>query len=718
MTAAAIPATAPPAFSEALQPDRLGAFRAITEVAACLMPLLNALDWRGDPRQVAEALPHFADTLDVTGLRNVMARLGFQSRPVRARGRPLDTRLMPCLLIRRRGSVFVVLGSEGAKARVFDGMTGTVRLASWQTIAGTAYRFTPSESDAAQAMAGRRGWFANLVLRFRPIALPVLGLTVALNVLALAPPLFIMMVYDRVIAGQSPDTLLYLAAGLAIALGADLSLRGLRARTLAFIGARLDLLVGCAVFERILGLPASTTERAGVGAQIARIKEFDRLREAFTGPLGLALLELPFAVIFLVAIAVLGGSLVFIPLGFVALYALATWVFEAPVRRRVGAATAAVSRRQAFLVEAMATATSIRSLAGEAAWLERFREISASAALANFRAARSAAALQAVTHTLMTAAGVLTLGLGAMRVMDGAMSAGALVAVMALVWRTLAPLNAGMAALTKLEQVRASIGHLDRLMQLKPEREAACAGLPRRHFAGRVGLARVSFRYAAEAEPALLGVQLDVAAGEVVAISGANGAGKSTLIKVIAGLYQPQAGSIHIDGLNIRQIDPIQLRQTIAYLPQGMRLFHGTVAQNLRLAEPTASDAQLVEAAALAGVLDDIHALPEGFDTRLTDETMGRLPGSFRQRIGLARAYLRRPAILLLDEPATGLDTAGDQALVAAIQKLRGRTTIFMVTHRPSHMRLADRLVVMEAGAVRAVGKPDQVIPQLTEGLR
>ena len=713
----AAPAYAPPAFAQALQPDRLGAFRAITDMAQCLQPLLAALEWRGDPRQVAEALPHFADTLDLTGLRNVMARLGFRSRPVRVQGGRLDRRLLPCLVVPRKGAAFVVLGEEDGRARIFEGAAAAERTLAWSLVEGTAYHFRAEEAEPAPA-AGRRGWFATLAARFRAAMVPILGLTVALNLLALAPPLFIMLVYDRVIAGHSPDTLAHLLAGLAIALGADLALRGLRARTLAFIGARLDVLVGCAVFERILGLPAATTERAGVGAQIARLKEFDRLREAFTGPLGLALLELPFAVIFLVAIAVLGGSLVFIPLGFVALYALAAWACEGPVRRRVGAATAAVARRQAFLVEALATQGAIRALAGEAAWLARFREIAAAAALANLRAQRAAAALQAVTHTLMTAAGVLTLGLGALEVMEGALSAGALVAVMALVWRTLAPLNAGMAALTKLEQVRASVGHLDRLMQLRPEREAACVGLPRRHFAGRVGLARVSFRYAAEAEPALLGVQLDIQAGEVVAVSGANGAGKSTLLKLVAGLYQPQAGSIHIDGLNIRQIDPIQLRQTIAYAPQSLRLFHGTVAQNVRLSEPTASDAQVEEAARLAGVLDDILALPEGFATRLNDETMRRLPEGFRQRIGLARAYLRRPAVLLLDEPANGLDAAGDRALVEAIGALRGRTTIIMVTHRPSHMRLADRLVVMEAGQVRAAGRPDQVIPQLTEGLR
>lgn len=701
-----------PGLPQALDPGRLGAFRAVTDVAACAMPLLAALGWRGEPRQVIEAMPHFADELDVTDLRNAMGRLGYVSRPIRTRVDRLDPRLLPCLFVPRRGGALVLLERAAEGTRAFDGGTATERTVRDGALEGLAYCFRRTE-DTGQAAPGRAGWFWQTFARFRPVLAPLVVLTLWLNLLALATPLFVMAVYDRVVAAGSMPTLNVLLVGVALALACDLAIRTVRARTMAYVGARTERLVGGAVIDRILGLPPYATERAGVGPQIAKIKEFDRLRDAFSGHLALTLLELPFLVVFLLAIGLLGGILVVVPLAGLLVYGAAAAIIVPGTRRAMARATAASARRQAFLVEALGTTDAIRRLGAEDLWIERFRDRSADAALATYRAGQWSAAAQAATHGIMTATGLAILVVGATLAIDGGLSVGALVAIMALTWRTLAPLQAGLGIVGKIAQLRASIQNVDRLLAMRPERAEVEADGGRRHFIGRVTIARASYRHGPEADPALMGVDLDIKPGEVVCVAGPSGAGKSTLLKLIAGMVAPQSGGVFVDGINLRQIDPVQLRQSIAYMPQRIDLFHGTIAQNLRLAEPAATDKQLAEAAALAGVLDDIAALPEGFDTRLNADSMRRLPGGFAQRIGLARTYLRRAEIVLLDEPGTDLDAAGDRRLIETIDRLRGRATVVIVTHRPSHMRAADRVAVIARGQIRAFDRPDAVLPQL-----
>ena len=250
-------------------------------------------------------------------------------------------------------------------------------------------------------------------------------------------------------------------------------------------------------------------------------------------------------------------------------------------------------------------------------------------------------------------------------------------------------------------------------MTLRLERDPGENRIKHRTFNGEVTFSRVSLRYTPNGEPALLGIGLQIERGQIVAVTGSNGSGKSSLLKLVAGLYQAQAGAVLIDGIDIRQLDIGELRGAIAYVPQTCNLFHGTIAQNLRLADPTASDADLTRAAVEAGLMGELLALPDGFDTRITDQMQRQLPKGFKQRLMLARAYVKNAPIYLLDEPANNLDWEGDQALMRKLQQLRGRATVFIVTHRPSHMRIADRVVCVDGGQIMISGSPDEVLPKI-----
>jgi len=701
--------------SRILHGGEMGGFRAISDVAGCLMPLLSALGWYGDHRHLSEALPHFADTLDIEDLRAVLANLNYTTQSHRLRLRDLDPRLTPCLFLPDGGPAMVVLGGEAGKLTVFNGETSTIAEIDPRKLRGTAYFVAEEDtaSDSQQLAVGSSKWIQSVARRFRGLVLQMLGVTFVTSALALAVPLFTMTVYDRVISSRSEEMLLYLVGGVAFALAADMGLRVVRARILAYIGARIDMILGAAAFKQILHLPIVMTERASIGAQLSRIKQFEAVREFFTGPLAGVFLELPFVLVFVAVIAVIAGPLAWIPVVLIVVFVLAGLLVVPAMRRAVAASGENRAQRQGLLIETLSHFRAIKASAAEPVWCDRFRDVSARTAISNFHTTQVSVFVQTLAQTLMLTAGIATIGLGTLRVLDGSMTIGALVACMALIWRVLSPLQVGFLSMTRLEQVKLGLRQLNQLMSLKPEREPGKVAGQHRTFQGEVVFSRVSLRYAPNAEPALLGVELEIKPGEIVAITGPSSSGKSSLLKLAAGLYQAQAGAVLIDGIDIRQLDMGELRNAIAFVPQTCHLFHGTIAQNLRLSNPTATDAALSQAVLDAGLLEEILALPEGMETRLTDQLQRQLPLGFKQRLMLARAYVKDAPIYLMDEPAANLDDEGDTALRRKLQQLRGRATVLVITHRPSHMRLADRVVYLNGGRLIAAGTPDVILPKL-----
>ena len=697
-----------------LTSGELGGFRAVSDIAACLMPLLSALGWSGQNRQLAEALPHFAESLDIQDLRQVLGNLKYESQQVRIRLGEIDPRLAPCLYLPDSGAAFVVLAAAEGEVTIFNSQIASIESFDPGELHGWAYFFKRIEEPEREVpRSAAEPWFDSVARRFRGLALRMLGITLLTSLLALIVPLFIMTLYDKVVPARSHEMLLYLASGIGVAILFEMALRLIRARILAYVGGRIDLILGAAAFQQVLHLPIQMTERAPIGAQVSRLKQFESVREFFTGALANVMLELPFAIIFIAVIALIAGPLAWIPAVLVVVFGLIALVSVPAMRRSIGRASDVRALKQNFLIEMLSNLRTIKTCAAEPTWSGRYRELAAQTAMENFRTSQLSSLVQTLAQTLMMSAGIATVGLGTLRVLSGDMTVGAMVATMALIWRVLSPLQAGFLSLSRLEQLKLGLRQINQLMALKPEREPGRLLERPRTLYGELSFRHVSIRYTPNAEPALLGVDLDIRPGEIVAVAGPSSSGKSTLLKLIAGLYQPQAGAVLIDGMDIRQIDLGELRDSVAFMPQHCHLFHGTIAQNLRLANPTANDAALSQAVLDAGLLGDIMALPEGFETRITDQLQSQLPGGFKQRLMLARAFVKDVPIYLLDEPGSNLDGKGDAALMRKLQSLRGRATVIVTTHRPSHMRLADRVVYLQAGRLLAAGPPDEILPKI-----
>lgn len=699
--------------ADALRAGRYGAFEAKSPIAATLFPLLKALDWRGNLRELFEAMPHFANSLNVPDLRNILASLGYKTHSKKLKSLDdLDPRLLPCVVITGGGKPYVLFDKSDRGYAAFGGVEADKLYLDGRRGNYTALLIAqhPVEEKKKKAKSDD-SWFGSVVRRFKPIIGRLLIITFFINILALAVPIYIMSLYDQVIPLKATDILLGLSAGVGMALFFDVTLRLLRVRLIAFMGARIEHIVGIAAFSKILNLPPSMTEAAPLGDQVAKIRDFDTLRDVFASLLASVGLDLPFVLIFLIVLGSFAGSLALVPIVMILLY-VAIWAFLVPpLRRSVKEASRIKAQRHSFLVEAITNMRTIKEASVERVWSQRFREISATAALAHHKSTQYSFMFQTLGQTVMMGSGLATLAYGIDLALNAEITMGTLIAAMAITWKILSPIQNLFLTFARAEQTKVAIAQIDNLMKLKEEKASnkQASGVERAWIGG-INISRVSLRYSANAEPALLGVSFPIAPGEFVAISGPNGSGKSSILRVLLGLHRPQAGQIRLDGVDTRQISPRELRNTIAYVPQQPSLFHGTIAQNLRLGNPIASDEDIELACARAGVWDDILALKDGLTTRVGDQNIWQMNSGLRQRLALARAYVADAPILLLDEPAHALDDKGDQALMVALKELRGTKTIIMVSHRPSHLKLADKLVRFERGTIAKIGTPEQVL--------
>ena len=667
-------------------------------------------------RRISEAMPHIDPVDNVNTFRSVLFRLGFHTSVESIDSVNLRNEYLPCFLLVEGGLIYLVENiDEFGEVSLYDPRAVEIVMRASDDLAGVLIFPTTTEgAEAKKADPNERSWSLKTVSAFRSVLFYIFAIGFVTNVLALIPPLFVMHVYDKAIGANALDILLGLTIGVSIVVAADFALRIVRGRLQSYLGARIDNQVNEHAFRHLLYLPLTFTENAPIGSQLTRLNQITSVRDAFTGTLATALFDLPFLVIFIVAVALIGGPLVFIPLSLVFAYAvLAAWAIPT-IKRLVKLSGNKKSQLHNLTVEAVAAQSAIFDLSAEDIWLRKHRKLSAEFSVANMNVRQLNGFVQAISQALVTFAGVLTLAIGVNLVIAGELSAGALIAVMALSWRVLGPIRTIFLSSLTLGQTLQSIDQINRLLRIPLEREPNVAPSIPRTFEGEILFDRISFRYPAQKEPALRSVSFSVKPGEMLCICGASGSGKSTTLRMLMGLYPQQAGSVFVGGVDLRQIDPGEWRQSIGVAPESADFFFGTVAQNLRLANPSASDAEIQHISETFR-LDQYYggALDRGIETKITGSALKTWPDALKKRLLLCRAFLSEQSLYLLDCPADNLDAEGEMALLQLIQERRQSSKIIMTTHRPSHMRLADRVLWLDHGAIRKIGPPSDVLPEL-----
>ena len=682
-------------------------FKVRTDFSGCLTILLKQINARISTREIAESLPYYEDALDLSGFQNAMAELGYKPKEVRCRLGALEARSLPCLFVPDRDLAFVVLGRTGHQVRVSNDPTQEVRLESDLNIEGRAFFY----EQVARSTVETGSWATRALKRFAPLIGQATVSALVTGLVLMAGPLFLMVVYSTVIPTGAEDTLLYLTIGSVLALLSSFAFMRHRAHILAYIAGRIEYLFGATILQQVLRMSPSYTERSSVGAQTSRLQSFEAIRDMFIGPLASTFLESPATLVLLVALSIINPIALLVFVIMVTIYVVLYWVFTGQTKRLVTELSQAVTERDEFLVELIVKMRTVRECHTQRLWLERFREVSATAAMASFKSERLSSLLSSSSYFLMMIAALSIVVATVPAVWSHSVSSGALIASLMLMWRVLTPVQTVFTNMTRMERVGNAVKQIDSLMRIQPERIDTSQALSGRRLAGEIEFARVSFRYSIKVDPALIGVEFRIQPGQIVALTGPNGGGKSTILKLMLGMYQPQAGAILLDNVDIRQIDPLILRRNVGYVPQDVQLFRATLAQNLRLTRPEASDDELYECLDMAGALEQVLALPQGLQYRVGDNT-NELAASLKQKLSLARAYLTRAPIMLFDEPGSGLDELGDRKFIEVLKSFRGHTTVVFISHRPSHIKLADTLMIFDKGYLRASGAPEVLLKQ------
>ncbi len=695
--------------------------------AACVAPLLTALGWNGETHQVCESLPHYPDQIDRVDFINTMANLNYRIQTTTINLKSIDKRLAPCLVVSREGTAkehpYIIFTASDKMLHAFDARTLQcipIRQVPQQN--ATLYTFKELDEDGLDSHKSRQQvqekpsqWARFLGKRFTSVFSQIFISSFVINLLALVSSVFVMAVYDKVIGNNAPETLYYLATGAMLAIGFESMLRYLRARSLAFFGVRVDAIITQSIFERLLYLPPRIVESSSIPAQIARLKDFDSVRNFFSGPVGISLIEVPFTLIFILTIYLIGGPLVRVPLLLAFAYLLLGLIMLPRIQSCTEDGAIASVKRQTLMVETMRKFRAIRINGVMDTWLERYRKLSGVSSYTSFQSSQKTALVEAIAYGLSVLAGITTLTYGIFLVWEQQITTGALIATMMLVWRVISPLQAICNSLVTIRYIFRSVGQVHKLMRSEPENSQTLSDQPFK-VQGNIAFSGVGLRYTSERAAIFSGMTLSITAGEIVAVTGMSGSGKSSLLKLIIGLYPPQMGSVLLDGLDIRQRDPIALRRNIAYTPQTPELFHGSIEQNLRMCKPDATPEELTACLRQAGALNDVNGFKDGLNYFIGDYRSEQLSSTLSYQLTLARTYLRDATIMLFDEmPPTLLGKETGLLFHEYLDEYRSKKTILFVSDREEDILRADKLIYLTGTGQVLTGDPAELLAALKQ---
>ena len=560
-----------------------------------------------------------------------------------------------------------------------------------------------------------RGWLAEWLAaplrKNRSIYIKVGIAAVMINFFALVTALFTMTVYDRVVPNNATESLIGLTIGLVAVMIFDFILKALRAYFVDVAGARIDRDIGKSIFRQILEMRLDLG-RSSTGGLAGLVREIETLRDFFASATLTALVDVPFILITLAVIALIGGNVVWIPLLMIPVVVL-TALATNPMMRRLSAQTLGEALgKQAVLVETIGSLETVKSANAGSMLSDRWdTAVSAHAGASLRQRLVSTVSINIAGSAQMLAyTGVVVFGVFA--IAEQKLTMGGLIACSILAGRAVAPLGTIAQLLTRINAARTAYSQIDRMMQQPPEGPAG-AGLTLHNMEGSIEFRDVDFRYPGAPELALTGVNLRVATGEHIALIGPIGSGKSTLARLLIGLYPPTSGLVLIDGTDIRQLAPKSLRAKVGALFQDNVLLTGSLRENIMLGRDDVEDDEMLRASKVSLAHEFISRMPNGYDLRLADRGEG-LSGGQKQSIAMARALVGKPPIIILDEPTSSVDTDTESRLMMNLRaEFQGRTLI-LITHRPSLLALVDRVIVMAQGRIAMDGTTESINRQVS----
>lgn len=574
--------------------------------------------------------------------------------------------------------------------------------------------FVYDENDSLTLDVKHKHWFWDTLKLSKNIYRDVIYATVLVNLFVLATPMFTMSVYDRVIPNNATETLWVFAVGVLIIYLLDTFLKFTRAMLLESAGKKSDVIMSSIIFEKVLDLKMSSHPKS-VGSFASNLKDFDSIRSFLTNATLTALVDFPFAILFLIVIGYIGGWVVIVPITIMLLIAAYALFMRHPLRESIEQSHKASAAKSSILIEALQNIETLKTLGtmGQMQW--QWEEATGEIAQKSLKSRLISTSISTITGYLTQLTTVVTVIVGVYMIGEHELSMGGLIAIMTLAGRTVAPMGQVASLISNYSDAKSAYDVIDTIISQPMERPHGKKFVARSQLKGEIEFQGVNFGYEDSQFSALKNLSFSIKAGEKIAIIGRIGSGKSTIAKLLLNLYQPQSGSILLDGIDINQIDPADLRKNISYVSQDINLFKGNVKDNIAYRNTRVSDEQMIRASVISGSDEFIRRHPLGYEMPIGERGMG-LSGGQRQSIGIARALLLESPIVIMDEPTNAMDQLSENRLIDNLQTYLVDKTAIIITQKNTVLPLVDRIIVMNEGGIYLDGPRDSVIAKLSGG--
>lgn len=558
-------------------------------------------------------------------------------------------------------------------------------------------------------------WLLQTLKDSAPIYRDALIASVLVNLFALVSPLFIMNVYDKVVPNLAFESLWVLAIGASIAYLFDLVMRQLRSYLIDVAGKKVDIIVSSQLFAKAIGIPLEKRSPS-IGGMAKQLGEFDNIREILTSATITTLVDLPFALFFLIIIFIVAGDLAIIPvIGGVIIIGFTLYT-QPKLKAAIEEGNKFSSLKHGHLIESLSALESIKANGAEGIVQRSWQQMIGHSANWQLRSKNLSNSVSNIANFIVQFTVVSVVILGVYRVADNVISMGGIIAAVMLSSRAIAPMAQLAGLMTRANHTASALRQLNDLMVQEDEFQNKGHLVSKQRLLGKINVDNVGFSYPGSEKPVLYPMSLTINPGERIAIIGRNGSGKSTLAKLLVGLFQPTTGSLRYDGIDSAQIHPSDLRRNFGYLPQDVTLFHGTIRDNILFGTRQVTEHQLIRAVQLSGVSQFTNLEAEGLDQQVGEGGMSLSRGQ-RQTVALARATLNDPPVLLMDEPTASLDARAEQQFIRSMQNVSKDRTLLLITHKMHLLQLVDRIIVLERGHVVTDGPKAEVLEKLNFGL-
>jgi len=616
------------------------------------------------------------------------------------------------LLSLRKTQAEIFIPSEDTTPKVISVRILTNRYSGESLLVQPRYEEEQREGEEDEVRS--KTWFWGTLSRFWSIYSQAIIASILINLFTLAGALFTLTVYDRVVPYKAFETLWVLVSGILVVFAFDFLLRSLRSYFIDIAGKNADILLASMLFERVMGIRMDKRP-ASAGNFANQMREFESLREFLSSATLVALADLPFLFLFLFIVWIIGGAVVFVPLVLIPLVLIVSFLLQGPISENVRKSYHHGGLKNALLIEAIQGIETVKGLNAEGKlqknW-ERFIDEGSKITIKT-RFLNAIALNFSLFSQNLTTVGVLVVGVYEIAVQN--LTMGGLIACIILTSRAMTPLTQVVSLLSRLNQSKEALDNLNKIVDLPVERPQGKRFLHRPSFEGGLQFQNVDFSYPGQSLPTLKNFSFKINPGEKVALLGPIGSGKSTVEKLIMGFYRPQSGSILMDGIDIRQLDPVDLRTNIAYIPQDIFLFFGTMRDNIAMGGNSLDDSAILKAAVMAGAHEFVRQHPQGYGIVIGEGGAG-LSGGQKQTVAVARALTGDPSLYLFDEPTAMMDQGSENYLINQLKTAIGPKTLILVTHRSTLLTLVDRLIVIDGGRVVLDGPKDKVLEILRQG--